>query len=220
MKITGKAKQRFTDLSNIHNYPSREPVLPLNIVVDEAELQPYIEASTAFWDSHLKPITFGIMSGNDMTEATAFYYKHGHHLMHKLLGVNRTCEKADNILEKIITYRLITNLTQINNRLTLLILGSKSLTFTYREWLPQIIQEFEITPSINGVTELLAAKAFAFQKNWPIEQRAGLKHYLNMFTDLVQYYLLTNSKHEENAESKFINTQLDLTSKVNFTLLN
>jgi hypothetical protein len=70
------------------------------------------------------------------------------------------------------------------------------------------------------VTELLAAKAFAFQKNWPIEQRAGLKHYLNMFTDLVQYYLLTNSKHEENDESKFINTRLDPTSEANFTLLN
>ena len=48
MKITGKAKERFADLSNIQNYPSRETVLPLNIVVDEAELLPYIEASTAF----------------------------------------------------------------------------------------------------------------------------------------------------------------------------
>ena len=105
-----------------------------------------------------------------MTEATAFYYKHDHHLMRKLLGVNRTCEKADNILEKIIIFRLLTNLSQINIRLTLLILGSKALTFGYREWLPKIRQEFYITLSISGVTELLAVKSFAFQKNWPIEQ--------------------------------------------------
>lgn len=221
MKITGKGNNRSTEMTNIHNFPSRKTVLPLKIIVNEAELLQYLKVHNSFWDSQINPIIIGIMTGRDMTEATAFYYKHAHHLMHELLGVDGTCEKADSILEKIIIYKLINNTDAINNRLPLLILGSKALTFTYREWLPQILQEFEISNSINQVTELLSARAFTEQKTWPTKQRASLKLYLNMFTDFVQYFLLTRSGYEQNSEyKKFFNTQLDQTPTANLTFLN
>ena len=106
MKITGKGNNRSTEMTNIHNFPSRKPVLPLNIIVNEAELHQYLKVHNSFWDSQINPIIFGIMNGRDMIEATAFYYKHAHHLMHELLGVDGTCEKADSILEKIIIYNV------------------------------------------------------------------------------------------------------------------
>ncbi|MBC8259941.1 MAG: hypothetical protein H8E38_13050 [SAR324 cluster bacterium] len=220
MKISGKTKFRFTDLSNIQERPAKLPSEPIQFLNEIEELTPYLRASVSFWEYLLNPIIAGIQEAKDMTEPMAEYYKQGQLLLTQLHVIKDSTKKADDILEKIFFFWLKSQHPQTNNFLSQRILGSKSLILTYHEWLPQIILEFQNGLNTGEIIQLLAAKAFTNQNSWPIEERAALSHYLEMFTDLVQYYQLTHFKDAEKVERNFFNAQIDLELAAHTSLLN